>query len=217
MRWKSPGIMRTMNKTVIRSVVFDYGGVLSKDQDKKLRDKMSACTNSTPDEFSRIYYGKRHNYDRGTMSGADYWHSFKSRRGDDLTEEEIAELINWDNISWGRINEATLSWVLELKRLSFNISILSNMPFDFEAYLKREHDWVNEFCWNTFSCQVKYIKPEAQIYRICVDKLQVKPGQIVFFDDREDNVAAARREGIEAFLFSSVSRAREDLEGVLGR
>ena len=41
-------------------------------------------------------------------------------------------------------------------------------------------------------------KPQAEVYRFVATRLNVAPGSILFFDDAEENVAAARAEGWRA-------------------
>ena len=61
--------------------------------------------------------------------------------------------------------------------------ILSN-PFMEEFFLER-----------------KCLKPDARIYRILLKRYDLNPASCLFFDDREDNVVAACREGIHGVVF----------------
>ena len=46
------------------------------------------------------------------------------------------------------------------------------------------------------------MKPDPRIYRILLERYDIAPERAVFFDDRPDNVEAARREGIRGIVFT---------------
>ena len=58
-------------------------------------------------------------------------------------------------------------------------------------------------------------KPDQRIYEIACERLGVRPSEVVFLDDLEANVAAARRLGMRAVLFQSNAQAIADVEACL--
>lgn len=54
-------------------------------------------------------------------------------------------------------------------------------------------------------------KPDPAIYIETARRLGVEPEQIVFFDDLEENVLAARKAGLESHIFEGVGQVREIL------
>jgi putative hydrolase of the HAD superfamily len=82
------------------------------------------------------------------------------------------------------------------------------MPWDLLGELRDRFDWLGEFDVQIWSCELGIVKPDARIYRVCLEALQCDPGRAVFFDDRLRNVEAARELGIDAHLFESVEQAR---------
>ncbi len=56
------------------------------------------------------------------------------------------------------------------------------------------------------------MKPHARIYELAQLKAGVLPEQILFFDDREENVLAAKEAGWDAQLFVDAAGARRVLE-----
>jgi HAD superfamily hydrolase (TIGR01509 family) len=59
-------------------------------------------------------------------------------------------------------------------------------------------------------------KPDPGIYLHVAEALQVRPRDVVFFDDVEANVAGAKRAGFDAHLFSDTASVREVLKGIEG-
>ena len=60
------------------------------------------------------------------------------------------------------------------------------------------------------------MKPDPQIYRIALDKLEVKPDEAVFVDDMRTNVEAARKLGMQGILFQSQEQTLHELKVLLG-
>ncbi len=54
-----------------------------------------------------------------------------------------------------------------------------------------------------YSHHLKMRKPEAEIYHHVLQDQQLAPHEVLFLDDREDNLAAARAEGIRTQLVTS--------------
>jgi putative hydrolase of the HAD superfamily len=86
-------------------------------------------------------------------------------------------------------------------------AILSNIPHDLLAEV-RKFSWLDEFQVKIWSCELGMVKPDLRIYRACLDALGCCAEQTLFFDDRANNVEAARGLGMEAHIFESVGQAR---------
>ena len=54
----------------------------------------------------------------------------------------------------------------------------------------------------TESCRVRIRKPHPDIYRHCLDSLQVEPQEAIFLDDLGMNLKAARQLGIDTIKVS---------------
>lgn len=61
------------------------------------------------------------------------------------------------------------------------------------------------------SYEIGHIKPEPEAYRYAIDDLGCDPGRILFFDDREENVEAARAMGLDAYRTVGLEEVRMKL------
>ena len=57
---------------MIRAVVFDYGGVLSRDQDRETFSVMAEIAGVSPDVLAEVYWPGRAAYDLGSLTGVRY-------------------------------------------------------------------------------------------------------------------------------------------------
>ena len=56
--------------------------------------------------------------------------------------------------------------------------------------------WLSNFAHHTFSHRLGIAKPEAAIYAHAAQGLATAPEHVLFIDDREDNIQAARQAGL---------------------
>jgi putative hydrolase of the HAD superfamily len=98
-----------------------------------------------------------------------------------------------------------------------SISYLSNMPEPYARVLESRHDFLQLFDSGIFSGDVKLAKPDPAIYALTEERLQAKPGSILFIDDHPDNIAAARIAGWQTLHLTDPSKLPEQLLGQLGK
>ncbi|MGH3745350.1 MAG: HAD-IA family hydrolase, partial [Mycobacteriales bacterium] len=58
-----------------------------------------------------------------------------------------------------------------------------------------------------YSHEVHLAKPDPAIYHLACERLEVEPGEVVFVDDRPENVDAAAGLGMHAFLHADDTSA----------
>jgi len=67
------------------------------------------------------------------------------------------------------------------------------------------------FCSNELNTR----KPEKEIYTIALSYLQLEPDEVIFLDDNEENIQAAKNLGIKTILVKSPEQMRNELEIIL--
>jgi putative hydrolase of the HAD superfamily len=96
-----------------------------------------------------------------------------------------------------------ITWAALLQRAGYKTGILSNIGDAMEAGILARFDWLQSFHHHTFSHRLGIAKPDLAIYRYAAQGLGEDPSHILFIDDREDNVQAARKAGMVAVQYSS--------------
>ena len=129
-------------------------------------------------------------------------------------QNEIRRTLEHVEQCMGR-KEYAISWIRELKERGLRVLYLSNYS-RFCMDLKPEVlDFLPYMDGGVFSCEVKSIKPEEEIYRIMGKTYQLDPDRCVFLDDREANIATAEKMGWNTIRFESYEQAREALEKMI--
>ena len=97
---------------------------------------------------------------------------------------------------------ATVDLLPKVKERGYGLYYLSNYHNELRNYILKEYQFFSLFDGGVFSCDVNMIKPSSEIYRYLLEKYQLDPSKCLFFDDLEENVAAAKKEGINGILFT---------------
>lgn len=63
---------------------------------------------------------------------------------------------------------------------------------------------------------VHLIKPDEAIYKLLLETYDLKAEECVFFDDREENIIAAKKIGINGIVFNGKDEAMMEFEQLLG-
>jgi putative hydrolase of the HAD superfamily len=190
-------------KQSVKAVIFDFGGVLSLHPRAAETRRMSAACGLAPEAFIRMFRELRPEYDRGTMSAADYWSRLLSAAGHAPERGLIVSLQAMDLASWTHARRPMVRWARRLRRGGWATAVLSNMPRELVAPIERRFRWLSEFAPRIYSCEVGRNKPEPAIFALCLSRLGLEAREALFLDDHPDNVAAARRLGLHALVFES--------------
>jgi len=86
------------------------------------------------------------------------------------------------------------------------------MPLELSRHVTKSFPSLSAFEYLIYSCDYGSIKPELAIYRTCLDLLKAEPQDILYLDDRADNVEAAARLGINSVLFDTVEKTASRIE-----
>jgi putative hydrolase of the HAD superfamily len=177
----------------------DYGQVLSLPQPQSDRDSLARASGLDDAGFWHGYWAHRAAYDRADMTSSGYWTAVLGRSTDDDLVQRLAAL---DTASWLHPNVNAIAASARAAERGYRLAILSNAPVDLADAL--DHiPWLASFEARFFSCRLRLSKPDPAIYRAVLDHLAAMPEDVVFFDDRRDNVDAAARLGIRAHVFTS--------------
>ncbi len=198
--------------TQIKAVLFDYGQVLSTPPDPAAWQRMRTITGLDEETLHREYWAPRHDYDRGDLTGTTYWTQLTSKAGLTITPDQLTALIEADTDLWAQLNTPMLEWAQRLQRAGIRIGILSNMPDAMEAGLRARHHWIEAFDHHTWSHSLNLAKPEPEIYRHAVEGLATPPANILFIDDKAENIAAALATGMQAIQYNDHATFEREMQ-----
>jgi putative hydrolase of the HAD superfamily len=199
-----------VNRIRPAAVIFDYGNVLSAPQGSGEVEAMASILNAEIDRFLKAYWQFRLAYDAAALDPDAYWRKTANTLSSDLTESQIAALIEIDSRSWAYPAPYIPEWARHLHQAGVMTALLSNMPTPVRDFITH-CDWLPPFHHRTFSCDLRAAKPAPEVYWDCIDALAVDPPEILFLDDRPENTRAAEALGLRAITYTTAEQAALEL------
>ena len=194
-----------------RQLLLDYGQVISTAQAADDVAELAACAELAPAEFGRRYWAHRPPYDRGGTALA-YWTDVL---GGAPGPGRLRRLVELDTASWLRLDPAVLAVLDDVHAAGIAVSLLSNAPRELAVALAADPTF-GPFRELLFSAELGLVKPDPQIFRAAAARLAAAPGDVVFVDDRPENVQAAAAVGMHGITYTgSAECLAELLTGVL--
>lgn len=194
-------------KVKIKAAIFDYGRVLSLPQPPSTVERMAEICRVPVETFRQGYWDFRLAYDRGDLTVNEYWKSRAQTFEVNLSAEQIERIVHVDCESWSYLNPIMAGWTQQLHTAGIRLALLSNMPLELKDYLVKNLDLFSRFDHLVFSCDVRRVKPEPEIYQHCLSLLRLSPKEVLFLDDKPENVEGASNLGIPSLLFDSPENA----------
>jgi putative hydrolase of the HAD superfamily len=189
-------------------VVFDYGGVLCRDQSEADRRSLVELAGVTDaGRFWADYWELRPPYDQGAVAPADYWTRVVGR---ELTAAEVGTIEATDVAGWSHPYEETLEIAARLAKDGTRLALLSNCPHPMADAIDRM-SWTDLIPRRFYSCRLGTIKPDPAIYTAVLAEIGATPADVTLVDDRPVNVAAAEAVGMRALLFTDPATLAADL------
>lgn len=196
-----------MNDTPTRALLVDYGGVISRPQPAEAVAEMAALAQLEVPEFTERYWRERVPYDRGSEART-YWTAVL---GAEPAEVTLARLIRLDVASWRSLNAGTLEVLTTAHRGGLSLSLLSNAPHELADDLD-DHRALALFDHRVFSARIGACKPEPIAFTSTLEVMSMQAEEVLFIDDRQENVEGAIACGLRGVLFESAEKLRDVLE-----
>ncbi len=185
----------------IEAVLFDYGQVLSGPPNPAAWAQLREISGLDEASLQRRYWRPRHEYDRGTHTGAAYWQLVVGEQT--LEPLRLGALLSADTALWTDLNQPMVAWAQSLQQAGVRTGILSNLGDAMAAGVLAKFSWLERFDHCTWSYALHLAKPERAIYRHAAEGLQTAPGNILFIDDRPENIEGAHAAGMQAILYTA--------------
>src|SRR5690349_8181325 len=148
----------------VRAVIFDFGGVLCFFPDEARWQRAAETAGLPVQEFMRVFWANRIEYDAGRLTPVEYWQDLARRSGTHFDDGKIRELIQREIELWNRYDSRVFSWINQLRAAGCRTAILSNLPQPLGEALRATSGFLDHFDHVTFSYELRVVKPLAEIY-----------------------------------------------------
>lgn len=200
----------------IRAVAFDVGGVLRRvgrlsDFAAKWQERLAM----TQAEFGRALASV--DPDGLAFTGRLNLAQFKARHSNALklsaeqADEFMADLWAADS---GELDADLVAYAAGL-RPRYKTAILSDAIAGARRWNQERYGFEQLVDVIIYSCEVGLAKPDPRVYRLLCDRLAVSPDEVVFLDDRPENVKGACELGIHALQHENTARSVKAIDALL--
>lgn len=152
-------------------------------------------------DFFQAYWAPRDDYDRGTLNAEAYWDAVAAAAKVQLDEAARTRLIALDVDLWTEMNAPMLAWVQRLHSAGIRTGILSNIGDAMAEGIRKKFDWIGRFDHAVWSHELLLRKPEPAIYAAAVRGLGVPAAEVLFLDDKQENITAALAAGLQGIVY----------------
>lgn len=197
---------------MVKNIVFDMGNVLLRFDRDYFLDAAGVEGEDRKILMNNVYLSVEWaRMDRGSMTEVEAAASMCCHIPERLHEKAHLLVDRWDRPILPV--EGMASLVRELKAAGFGIYLLSNSSYRQHEYWPRIPG-SEYFDGTLISADVKYVKPEPEIYRLLYKKYGLIPEECVFIDDSATNIEGAERTGMPGIVFhGDAAELREKLRG----
>ncbi len=187
--------------------MFDYGGVLSHPPSPEDLTSLAGAAGVSVPDLEGVYWEWRRAYDLAELDAAGYWRQVGRSLGRGFSDARISELVRLDSASWLRLQAGTVALIEDLAAAGLPLALLSNAPGELAEAIGGL-PVAAHFGHLFFSCQLKLAKPDPRCYSRALAGLGASAEDVIFIDDRGENVAAAAALGLRSVRFTSPDEAR---------
>jgi len=184
--------------SVPRAILFDVGGVcLTNGWDHGSRRRAAERFSLDYDELERRHDALYAEFERGELALGTYLDQVVFWRDRPFSRDDFTDFMH----AQSRPHEDVLALVGRLRgRGDTRLATLNNESRELNEYRIGRFGLDRLFEAFFSSCYLGVRKPSERIYRVALDVLGLEPDEVVFVDDREENLVAARMVGLRAVL-----------------
>jgi putative hydrolase of the HAD superfamily len=196
---------------MIKALIFDLGNVLIffdwKIAERRLNEIQEGLGTLTT-KFLKENNSIIKNLEKGKLTEDEFLNMIKSHLNSKIDKITIAKIFSeifWEN--------SELTKLLPELRKNYKLFLLSNTNIIHRKFGWDHYNFLKNFDKLFLSYEVGFAKPEEEIYQLVIHSIDLNPSEVLYIDDIEEYVNAAKNLGWNAVQFKSNEKLIEDLKG----
>jgi FMN phosphatase YigB (HAD superfamily) len=187
--------------------IFDMGGVVSLNTDVsgRIAERLEIASDQWRDLFHEDFIGLM----AGSITAEQFW-----RRVFTVTGRRVDEDL-WASYFHPVGNDEVISTIRELKAEARVVAGTNTIESHYQVH-ERNGDY-DIFDRVYASQRIGLVKPDPAFYNHILEEEDCSPERTAFVDDFPENVAAARKLGIHALLYTEAGKLKRELDTLRGK
>ncbi|MDD7796145.1 HAD family hydrolase [Clostridium sp. 'White wine YQ'] len=194
---------------MIKNIIFDLGNVLLDYNPVEYLMNKGIEKSKVKELINQVFLSEEWAMlDRGTITEEEAIEVLCKR------SKENEDLIRLAMDNWYEILtpiEESVEILKAVKGAGYKTYILSNFHLVAHENVTKKHDFFEHFDGGVFSFKEKLLKPEEEIYKLVLDRYNMKAEETIFIDDTAINIEAANKLGINGIVFKGAEDLRDEL------
>lgn len=194
---------------MIKVVLFDFGGVLSKTGTKGfIQEKIAELYGRDPQEvdITDLHMDLR----RGVSTDEDFFTELNKRLNGNVSKQIFLEKIH----SAVEVSPKVYDLAARLRKHGIATGIFSNV-FAMNADVIRKQGLYDGFDPVLLSCDEGCAKPDEEFYQKAVERTGVRPNEILLIDDQEKCMPPAEKMSMHVILATTPEQIVADTEALI--
>jgi HAD superfamily hydrolase (TIGR01509 family) len=202
--------MKAVRYNQKKCILFDLGGIFVPDNTLLLNEEMAGYLGIPKEEMVTAWHDALPELFTGRIKIIDF---YESRYGSRFDSNVLLQM-HLDNYARGfHINPQMLDLVKKLNR-KYTTACLTNTEIEI-AELNSRMKLYEPFHYKFLSTEMGMRKPDKDIFIAAVQKLNASYEDIIFIDDKEENINTGALLGFKTILFENADKTREMLSRYL--
>jgi len=186
----------------IKALGFDLGGVVLASEQEKFYGYAAVALGVPVDNMKSSVWKFQPELERGNIQIEQFWQNVTADLGVAYDLQLDVPLWRSHYVEDSIINSQVLKWCDDFRKRGYRVGLLSNTHEE-HIQLNQNRGIFEHFDTCLFSSRIHTRKPETEAYQALWQALGVEQQQLVFVDDRPENVAAAKTLGIQAIEYTN--------------
>jgi len=175
----------------MKAIVLDMYGVIVKQTGD---DFVPYVQRTFPDLKPEEIYTPWFKADVGELTSLEVWEAIGFQGDLEEIEKEYLDTIE--------LNDGFLKFIIAIRN-QYRLAIISNDSSRWSKYLREKFDINKFFDVISISGDLKIQKPDERIFQLTIEHLGCNAEDCLYVDDREENLEAASKVGMNTVLFNS--------------
>ncbi|MCM8798652.1 MAG: HAD family phosphatase [Candidatus Omnitrophica bacterium] len=193
----------------IKTIIFDLGNVLIGFDHSQAAEKFSLYSPYKKEEIYQLIFDSDvvSRYEKGEIETKEFFRKLKELLKLKISYAQLQKF--WNEIFFPHPQMEKLVRRLKGK---YRLILLSNINSAHYNYVKRRFPILKEFDKIILSYRLGLRKPHPLLYQKAVEASHCLPEEILYIDDREDLILAARSLGINSVCFKNIKALKKTLK-----
>ncbi|MBT4849282.1 HAD-IA family hydrolase [Candidatus Parcubacteria bacterium] len=196
---------------MVKAVILDLNGVILSEGEyftKRLENKYNIPSEKFYKIFDEVMHiGRKPN----CQDFFKLWEPKLVELGIKVSREEFFDL--W--FSGENLVTEFLDYIQELREQGVNVFILSNNFKERTEFYRANYPQIFDSVDGAyFSCETGFVKPDVQAYQKLLEQQNLEARDVLYFDDVEENVAAAGSTGIVSYIYKNLEETKKVVDSL---